>query len=83
MGCCPGKMPSITSMAKDFSNTAVAAMRMAMRNGNVLTSADIVKTRLAACDKCESKQGLRCLKCGCYINMKTAVAAATCPDGKW
>jgi len=83
MSCCPNKMPNAVSMAKDLASTALNAMRMAIRNGDILAQEDIVKKRITACNTCDNKLGVRCTKCGCYISLKTAVAAATCPIGKW
>lgn len=83
MSCCPNKMPNATSMAKDIAATALNAMRMAIRSGEILAQDDIIKKRITTCNSCDRKMGARCTKCGCYISLKTAVAAATCPIGKW
>lgn len=83
MSCCPNKMPGATSMAKDLATTALNAMRMAVRGGEILAQDDVIKRRIEACSGCDRKLGVRCTKCGCYISLKTAVAAATCPLGKW
>lgn len=84
MGCCPGKFPSASAMAKDMSMTALNAMRQALKSGEILAQQDVVLKRLAICNTpCEYKTGVRCLRCGCYITLKTAVLAATCPEGKW
>lgn len=83
MGCCPGKLPNMATMAKELSATALNAMRMAIRTGEILAQDQIIKKRIDICSVCENKTGVRCLKCGCYISLKTAVAAATCPAGKW
>ena len=39
--------------------------------------------RMAICDNCEYRSGARCLKCGCFLEMKAAWASADCPIGKW
>lgn len=84
MSCCPGKMPSVSKMAKDFSMTAINAIRQAAKTGEILAHTQLIHDRLKICNApCEFKTGVRCLKCGCYISLKTAVAAAKCPEGKW
>lgn len=84
MSCCGrGKYPSVSSMAKDLSVTVLHALRHAVATGEVLANASITKTRIEVCDVCEHKTGVRCSKCGCFISLKTAVATANCPIGKW
>tara|TARA_R100000808_G_scaffold63_1_gene509 strand:+ start:6869 stop:7498 length:630 start_codon:yes stop_codon:yes gene_type:complete len=39
--------------------------------------------RMAICDNCEYRSGPRCLKCGCFLEMKASWASADCPIGKW
>lgn len=84
MSCC-GKSPTLTSMAKDVSNTAINAIRMAIKTGEILAQDDVIKRRITICNsnECGYKRGVKCQKCGCFLSLKTAVAAATCPIGKW
>jgi hypothetical protein len=39
--------------------------------------------RMATCDQCEFKNGSRCGKCGCNLNLKTLLMEFHCPIGKW
>lgn len=41
--------------------------------------------RLGICQGCEffKKNGNRCKKCGCFMKLKTTLAHAKCPIGKW
>lgn len=43
------------------------------------------KERLAICNTCPEliKLTMQCKKCGCFMNLKTKLEAATCPIGKW
>lgn len=46
---------------------------------------EIQESRYSICTECEhffavSKQ---CLKCGCFMHLKTKLAHAECPIGKW
>lgn len=43
------------------------------------------KKRLDICHGCEHliKITSQCKKCGCFMAMKTKMAKATCPIGKW
>lgn len=84
MSCCrKNKYPSMSSMAKDLSNSVVTALRHAVRSGELLTSEQDVRKRIDLCNKCDYKSGMRCLKCGCFISLKTAVLTAECPIKKW
>ena len=46
---------------------------------------DIIDKRWAECEKCEFlfKPTSSCKKCGCFMKVKTKVAHASCPVGKW
>jgi len=39
--------------------------------------------RMAICNACEFLKGDRCDKCGCFMSIKTKMATAQCPIGKW
>jgi hypothetical protein len=41
--------------------------------------------RLEICKSCEHfiKLSHQCKKCGCFMDAKTRIRAATCPVGKW
>lgn len=43
------------------------------------------KERLSICEQCPRfvKLTSQCLECGCIMKLKTKLAAATCPLGKW
>lgn len=82
MGCC-NKYPSTITMAKDLSRTMINAVKGAVREGKVLSSSDVTMRRLEICDGCDKKVGVRCIVCGCYISLKTAVNSARCPIKKW
>ncbi len=70
-------------MVENFSNTVIDAIRHASRTRQVIAHDDVIRNRIGACSKCDRKSGARCLECGCYVNLKTAVQAASCPLGKW
>jgi hypothetical protein len=38
---------------------------------------------MAVCRGCEFFRGHRCLKCGCWANLKARLASEHCPIGKW
>ena len=70
-------------MVENFSSTVIDAIRHASRSGQVIAHDDVIRHRITTCTGCDRKTGARCLECGCYINLKTAVAVAKCPLGKW
>ena len=51
----------------------------------ILHNQDIIDKRWAECEKCEFlfKPTNSCKKCGCFMKVKTKVATASCPIGKW
>ena len=48
-------------------------------------SKDVVNERLEMCKQCEHiiKATYQCRKCGCFMGLKTKLANAECPIGKW
>ena len=46
---------------------------------------ETVKTRKDICEACDEyiKSTTTCKKCGCFMNIKNKLQAATCPIGKW
>lgn len=48
-------------------------------------SEEVASARFAACVSCEHllKTTNQCKKCGCLMHLKTKLADATCPVGKW
>lgn len=45
---------------------------------------DLAKQRLSICEGCEFFQVTKtCEKCGCFMPLKTKLAIAECPIGKW
>ena len=51
----------------------------------MLHDQDIIDKRWDECQKCEFllKPTNNCKKCGCFMKVKTKVATASCPIGKW
>jgi hypothetical protein len=48
-------------------------------------SQEIKDARMAACESCPFliKATKQCVKCGCFMHLKTQLADAYCPVGKW
>lgn len=46
---------------------------------------DISSARYAICEACPSllKATKQCKECGCFMKLKTKLAGAVCPIGKW
>jgi predicted Zn-ribbon and HTH transcriptional regulator len=51
----------------------------------LVVSDDIKESRMATCNSCEFlfTPTMQCRKCGCFVEIKTAVAPFKCPIGKW
>ena len=51
----------------------------------LLHDQDIIDKRWSECEKCEFlfKPTNNCKKCGCFMKVKTKIATASCPIGKW
>ena len=44
---------------------------------------DIINKRWDLCQGCEFLKNDKCEKCGCFMKVKTRIATARCPIGKW
>lgn len=51
----------------------------------IIADDDIAEQRLSICEKCPHliKLTNQCSKCGCFINAKTKLKNASCPENKW
>jgi hypothetical protein len=49
------------------------------------TTDEIAKMRMDICEACPKlvKLTKQCKECGCFMNLKTKLAGAACPIGKW
>ena len=45
----------------------------------------LVESRLAICNTCPffNKTFQKCRKCGCFMQLKTTLIQAKCPEGHW
>jgi hypothetical protein len=54
-------------------------------NPDKKTSEDIYNNRMDICNNCEYLINMTktCMKCGCFMTIKTKIDNAYCPIGKW
>ena len=64
---------------KAMGRAAVAVVKGAP----LLVSKELKEQRLSVCRVCPSFENGRCLKCGCYTEIKAALATERCPDARW
>ena len=52
---------------------------------SILYDQDIINKRFDECKECDYlvKTTSQCRKCGCFMKVKTRLAMAKCPIGKW
>lgn len=50
---------------------------------DIRTEKSRYEERLGLCRECEMLMQGMCRKCGCYVELRAAVAKNTCPWGKW
>ena len=50
-----------------------------------LHDTEVIERRMAECQGCEHfiKGTSQCKKCGCFMKVKSRIATASCPIGKW
>ncbi len=78
-------LPSLKEMAFGLTKEIKANLENALSHGVLLTSAEETEKRFSTCLGCEFLlvEQSRCLKCGCFMNLKTRLQASKCPIGKW
>lgn len=61
----------------------LASLNKIVRDGVFVPDA-VARSRMAICKKCEFLTSANfCSKCKCMMNIKTRIAVAKCPIGKW
>ena len=78
-------LPTVKEMAFGLTQAIKDNITNAVTNGVILASQQTMEKRFSICLGCEFLQPdhSRCLKCGCFMNMKTRLDASKCPVGKW
>jgi hypothetical protein len=88
------KFPSLFQMGRNMVKDTWTGMKAKSKGYQWMVTADVADERLDICRSCpffkydqvnpetEVADG-RCLKCGCFMNIKAHWAHAECPIGKW
>jgi hypothetical protein len=76
--------PSSVEMTKSFLKSTSQELK-AIIDGHPRLSRNESSERYKICGSCEffEKEKKRCLKCGCYMPIKTSWRSQKCPIGKW
>lgn len=79
------KFPSLFQQARNFAKEMWNTGKNAANGLPILVNAETAFERFSTCQGCEflDKTSFRCEKCGCFMKVKTQVASASCPIGKW
>ncbi len=77
--------PSVFEQAK---NAAIAAAKIGQaisRGERIKATKRVQNNRKKICASCDrlNKEDNRCIECGCYYDVKIALATEECPIGKW
>ena len=77
-------MPSIVKMVSNLAVSSVQELSSIL-HGNEAVSKKEKNKRLEICKSCEFfvPSSQKCMKCGCYMPIKTAWRSQKCPIGKW
>lgn len=79
-------IPSLTNKATSLAGAAFRVSRAAISGEKVSTSSSEIERRLSICRACEffkESPAMRCLKCGCFLNLKARLETEHCPINKW
>lgn len=78
-------LPAIAHQLASAAGALTRTVRRAVAGQAVLATADAQARRQAICAVCEHWRPSdgRCSRCGCWTRAKLALAAESCPDGRW
>jgi hypothetical protein len=76
-----GTYPSVVSQLKN----AAHALYDSVKTGFANVSSTEHERRMSICRACEwfESEDARCVKCGCYMSLKSLLASQHCPIEKW
>lgn len=81
MGCC-----GAITVNKKIQNALDALGRVvnaAATGDQVFVNQQVKDRRLEVCKKCPSFEQGKCLRCGCFVDLKARLRTERCPEGKW
>ena len=76
--------PNLVKMIQNFGSALVQESTAILKNEQAITSEE-KNERFEICKSCEFfvNSSQRCMKCGCYMPIKTGWRSQKCPVGKW
>lgn len=79
------QMPTLGEMTKNIVTSAAEAIEHYRHTKIFIAQERERQRRLNVCKSCEFivLDDMRCTKCGCFMMVKTGVAASKCPINKW
>ena len=82
------QMPSATEQAKSLSKEILNTTSRFFTGQQVRASIEVFNERIKICKECpfavlNQWKKLRCLKCGCFMDVKARLQNAECPEKKW
>jgi hypothetical protein len=77
------EMPSTMSMAKNLLKQGWDTTRGLLEGKPIFVNDETQQKRLNICKTCDQFIDGRCKSCGCFMEQKTKLEAATCPISKW
>jgi hypothetical protein len=78
--------PGLLDKASNLVMATGRATKALAAGKQIMASQDEVARRLSICRCCEffkESPAMRCLKCGCFLNLKTRLETEHCPIRKW
>ena len=77
--------PSLFNQGKNLAEFSFELIKKAMQGDALEVSAEIKNQRMEICQKCDKydAEQVRCIECGCYLEIKTSFSLDSCPLEKW
>ena len=77
-----GQMPPLHIQVGGAIRAVSSELRAIVNQEPPVTEAE-QERRFAICLRCEFFHDSRCVKCGCFMALKSRMRSQSCPVGKW
>jgi len=77
--------PSLFKQGTNLAEFSFELIKKAMQGDALDVSPEIKNQRMDICKNCDKydAEQVRCIECGCYLEIKTSFSLDSCPLGKW
>jgi hypothetical protein len=76
-------LPSTRDMADSLKMSIKQSAKRAVKGEALFAKKEEIEKRQTLCESCDFYDSGRCLKCGCFMKVKSKMQSSSCPLKKW